>query len=555
MEQVVSTPELVDMIFAHMPRKDNVATALVSKRWLEHSRDHIWFHISDAKELFPLLAPLKEDHELDFVRIPQQEDWQRFEPFSRRVHKMTFGKVVSVSSAMAYTLLRSSSRPNPIFPNLRSLGWSLSTPETSNDSIHTLFLHSGVRQLALFNIVQERVNWEFLSLRALFLEVVNLAPHITKLNVRPQSHKVDGMADAIVDLVTRLPSLTRISVAPPLLTTTLLQSLSRHPYLEEIVPRFENGNTIWHARDPRSTAEYLGPVVLGQDTFKALKTLHLSMPIQAAIHFLADENSPAGQLLDLRVRVLDCVSNTVVRDLLAVIAASCRSLLDFALFLYPPKFALDKFNGQLESLDANTVEPLHQIKTLQTLYIYHLVPTSVSEAQLLQLLDSLPHLTELLFVPRPDWTMENSSRRPSPSAFTWHTLAIILQNFPRIRELGLYLDLSPQSADSSLLALRSLPNDGLPSSTLRILNVGTTAVPPATAPDIAFKLLTLLGSQVRLAWGPQTGTMWGVPTPGFTEPSLESKLKDWEEVSKLLYFGFSARSGVYHRSLGDHVIV
>ena len=59
MEQVVATPELVDMIFAHMSRQENTATALVCKSWLEHSRDHIWCEVLNPKELFCLLVPLK----------------------------------------------------------------------------------------------------------------------------------------------------------------------------------------------------------------------------------------------------------------------------------------------------------------------------------------------------------------------------------------------------------------------------------------------------------------------------------------------------------------
>ena len=59
MEQVVATPELVDMIFAHMSRQENTTTALVCKSWLEHSRDHIWCEVQNPKELFCLLVPLK----------------------------------------------------------------------------------------------------------------------------------------------------------------------------------------------------------------------------------------------------------------------------------------------------------------------------------------------------------------------------------------------------------------------------------------------------------------------------------------------------------------
>lgn len=70
MEHVVSTPELIDMIFAYMSRKEHAVTALVCKRWLEHSRDQIWYNVKNPTELFPLLAPLKTSSDLDTVRTP-----------------------------------------------------------------------------------------------------------------------------------------------------------------------------------------------------------------------------------------------------------------------------------------------------------------------------------------------------------------------------------------------------------------------------------------------------------------------------------------------------
>ena len=65
MHAVLSTPELIDMILAHMPREANAITALVCRQWLEISRDHIWFDIHDPKELFSLLAPLKTNAETE----------------------------------------------------------------------------------------------------------------------------------------------------------------------------------------------------------------------------------------------------------------------------------------------------------------------------------------------------------------------------------------------------------------------------------------------------------------------------------------------------------
>lgn len=59
MEDVVTIPELIDAILVHLSREDNAVTALVCKRWLEISRDHIWYEVERPTELFSLLSPLQ----------------------------------------------------------------------------------------------------------------------------------------------------------------------------------------------------------------------------------------------------------------------------------------------------------------------------------------------------------------------------------------------------------------------------------------------------------------------------------------------------------------
>lgn len=462
-----------------------------------------------------------------------------------------------MSSSMASTLLRSASRPNPIFPNLRRLSWSIGTPSKSSDSVHILFLHSGVRRLTLFNIHPARINWELYPLRSLFQDIARLAPHVSQLEIRPfPLARLDGLEEHIIGLFSRLPSITRLAIDPTLLTASVLQSLSKHSHLEEIVPTFDGAT--WSGRDLQSAADFLGPITLKQGAFSALKVLHLSMSVQCAIAFLVDENAPSAQLKELRVRVLDCVNNADVQGMLAVIAKTCSRLRVLVLILYPPKFTVDggPDTSRLESLNSNTIEPVRQAKTLEFLAIFHTLAVSISEVELLQLVDSLPSLASLWLVPRPDWEA-GTARRPSPSAFSWHTLAVLLQKFPRLRQLGLYFDLSlPSTKPGNGPAVSTSPGattdaSGLPSSTLQTLSVGTTAIPSSLSTSvIAFKLTTLLGGPVELRWGLEgQGTKWGVPLPVYMEPSLEPELKGWEEVTKLFYFGLSARSGVYHPRL------
>ncbi|VDC05183.1 unnamed protein product [Peniophora sp. CBMAI 1063] len=537
------------MILARLSRKENAVTALVCKHWLEHSRDHIWRYVNNPKELFPLLVPVRnntDELEPDFVRIPEPEDWRRFEPFARRVQTIVFGVIRSMSPSMASTLLRSCSRPNPIFPNLRHLLWSVNAPPTSNDSVHALFLHPGVRRLTLYNIDKNRITFEPYSLRSLFSDIISLAPHISELDIRPASPTPDAMTNLAVELVSRLPTLTKLAIDPVLLTASMIRALSKHEHLTEIVPMFDDVS--WEARDPRDATGFATTSLdLAPDAFQALVTLHLDMPIQAVSRFLADQSNMSTRLQDLRVHVLDSANNAAVKELLTTIVSSCTNLLTLALVLYPPIFVYRAIHAPPpEPLDAATLEPLRRMTQLERLVIHHIVATSIQEPELLSFIESFPSMHSLFLVPRPDW--RRNPRLPAPSGFGLDTLAAILQRFPRIRKLGLYLDLTLVTANPSSSLLQS--SSTLPSSTLHSLHLGTTALPPNKTPAaIAFRLLALLGPQVRFFWGNKQKLRWGVPRPVYAEPSFESQLEQWAQVEKLLAFGFSVRSGVYSTDL------
>ena len=56
---VLSSPELLDSIFAELPREDAAYSASVCRGWLEVARDAVWRTVLEPHELFSLLAPIE----------------------------------------------------------------------------------------------------------------------------------------------------------------------------------------------------------------------------------------------------------------------------------------------------------------------------------------------------------------------------------------------------------------------------------------------------------------------------------------------------------------
>jgi len=59
MERVLSTPELLHMIFGLLDPSSNAANARVCEQWSDLALEMIWRNVEDPYLLFKILAPLK----------------------------------------------------------------------------------------------------------------------------------------------------------------------------------------------------------------------------------------------------------------------------------------------------------------------------------------------------------------------------------------------------------------------------------------------------------------------------------------------------------------
>ncbi|KZV65052.1 hypothetical protein PENSPDRAFT_690245 [Peniophora sp. CONT] len=538
MEAALSTPELIDMVFAYMPREGNTATALVCKQWLEISRDHIWFEVDVPKELFALLAPiemLEDTGEPEFVRTPDETDWERFKPYAIRVRRLLCNRAKNISHPMTEAFLRSRSRPNPILPNLRVFGWDMASSDPSQAylaSFHLLFLHPGIRTLGLYNMPREWITWPVYDLRQFALDIAHLSPGITTLDVRPRNA---GFESATLELVTRLTALQYVGMAQTLLTTNMVQALSRLPHIKKVCTVLD-AMEVWDYgpdHDLDDPGHYTYPS-LDDGAFRSLRVIHLCLSLEDATSLLANRCFPSFQLCDLRLRAAACANNAAVRAFMSAFAAHCIRATSLVLILYPPEYVTrDDADQVLEALDYITIKPLRQATHLQRLVIHHSIPVSISEDNLLELIEPLKELHTFVLVPRPDWR-EGPYGAPGPSEFGWQTLNTIIQNLPHLKETGLYCDLTLASHD-----LRP------PSCRLQSFSLGTTPLPASTTLHaLAFRLCGYLADSGFINLGFETRSLWGVPDPVYGEGEIDDETRRWKELEKLVYLGLSTRSGV-----------
>lgn len=447
---------------------------------------------------------------------------------------------------MSEALLHSRSRPVPVLPLLRAFGWDMKgrDPEVVyRDGFHLLFMHPGLRSLGLYNIPDAWVNWHMYDLGRFMLDVAQMSPGITTLDIRPCSAQ---QGDAVLELASRLTHLEYVGLTQMFLTTNFVEVLSRLPNLIQMASRLDSHEDVlpWDYEAPLELRDFpfYSLPSLEAGAFHSLQAIQLCLTLKDANVLLHDEHFPSAQLQHVCLRTVKPATNADVRAFLSTFVSRCPNATSFVFIIYPPGHEgnedADLF---LEELDIGAIEPLRQASRLEQLVIDHITPINLSERDLFHLIEHLQQLQILYLAPSPDW---RSSGQPSPSQFGWHTLSAIIRSLPLLVDLGLYcnLSLTPNRLDP--------PPHGLYS-----LALGTTPVPTMMSVHaLAYRLSLLLDGSGELNAGLSSLSRYGVPGPSYSdEAGLEEKLAPWAEIEKLVYLSLSARSGVFRSvELDEH---
>ncbi|KAJ3500467.1 hypothetical protein NLJ89_g9781 [Agrocybe chaxingu] len=148
MYRVLYIPELLDMIFGMLDPDSNSNNARVCRQWSEIALDSLWKDVDRLERLFGALAPLRRvgNGEYEFERLPESDDWKRFEKYASRVRRLVYHSSADnpkIRKSVFDDVARTRTRID-ILPNMHTLQWYAPL------SLCVMFMHAGVKHFSVF---------------------------------------------------------------------------------------------------------------------------------------------------------------------------------------------------------------------------------------------------------------------------------------------------------------------------------------------------------------------------------------------------------------------
>lgn len=501
MSTPIAIPEILCNILGHLTSSQKRhSTYQVSRVWCAVSRDQVWAHVDEPRQLFNVLVPLSAatrvrdlliadvicHHTLQtFTRVPQQEDWLAFKPIAARVRSLKFTlSDVSLTSDIADHLFRAISVPKPVLPNLRHLAWTLPTQgfAVAAQAVHLLFAHPGLESFKIDELSSSFVMDRVYPFRVFALDLAMLAPNLRVLRISVVSFpNVPGMEPGIVSLLSVMHGLEAVYLPISLFTHSVVQLSAGLLRLQTLIPNpveleYPHQPVDFYSFPPYhpivDVALYCAPAI-PVDAFLSLTTLQLCVPLLDAAKMLSAGHPFVSRLRDLRVRAIGPSNNPTIRAFLQTLAINALSLDALILALDPSVLPSNSTDDSAvwrgDPLDFRTLEPLLALPQIVTCHIRHVVAVEISECELLAFVRYFPLLQDFSLVPSPDWAA-NDAVIPPPSQFSLATVHKLVDALPRLQYLGLYISFAqgvPSRADLELDCSRALD----------VLDFGTSAIP------------------------------------------------------------------------------
>ncbi|KAG6812042.1 hypothetical protein H0H92_004626 [Tricholoma furcatifolium] len=411
--------------------------------------DIIWKEVTDLRPLLSLLVPLEKAPSGDvtwhkFIRPLEYSDWDRFERYRYRVHKLSYspseteGRSFIHDSVFDDIMWR---RPGDkiVLPRMHTLEWF------GPMKLCALFMHNGVRNLTLC------FPRDGLDVSRAIGDIIALMPELSILDLRyftalPSEAEINR-------LLSGLPNLKRITLPAPFLTNTITETASQLGCLDRLA--FWYG----HGFDQPSQANISGfTPVLSNSSFPVLTKLITRVPYQKVLKVLAHSSPPSNlTLLFLQSRVVEHPS--VLFDLTTAIARACPLIekLQFD-YLTPTGVAIENnlpAPDQGHRISFHTLSPLLKCTNLSVFTISHKYPLDLRLGDMERIATSWPAIRHLVFNHQPSHLGHTD--------LTLDALVPLARRCPKLGYLGIFLDAdptpskpSPQSQPPSFKSLKTL---------------------------------------------------------------------------------------------------
>ncbi|KAH8113177.1 hypothetical protein DFH11DRAFT_1545284 [Phellopilus nigrolimitatus] len=448
--RVLAIAEVQDRIFSFGTKSDNARWARVCRAWQENALDHVWRDMSSLVPLARLLAPLKPlprepykpltwvfSHEI------QAKDWKAFEPYAIRVKRLApfpaeeckLGYLCNIVLA-EFCRSRMTSR---ILPNLSDL--SLGSFDTdfsgSGGSDFLLkhlpsFLHEGLKRLE-FNLQTLDVGDDEPLVISLLEEISERAPYLISLSIRTTDNIDMGERPSIFSnnteplsiLFSRLIHLEILKIDRSVLSPRVIHSLSLLKNLKKI----EDDNDLpipWRASHRATSFQKLAV----KNAFPQLT------------HFSLQNDLMISLLLRTPLKIFELYCLLLLFDVFAKSFPRLRSLriVDCNTNYYQRERNND--NDTSFPITATTLKPISLLTELEVFALDLIHPVHLTADEVVGVFGSLCSLRTLALDPFPMPT-------DATTFFTLESIPTIMDGFPLLSRLGLYVNTEPSNSDSN----------------------------------------------------------------------------------------------------------
>ncbi|KAG9031188.1 hypothetical protein FRB95_003092 [Tulasnella sp. JGI-2019a] len=412
------------LAYLYQPRFDNDysdinAAGLICKAWRELSLDIKWREV-DLKYLLSVLAPLRKPHPneaLFFTGVPTDADIYSFRDAARRVWylKGDCNEEQTVLSKRIVNTIRAIQGDAPsLFPNLRTVKIGIQMHLTAI----TRFIKLLPPSLQLLDISTTLLSDD--GYTVFLRSLPSRLPSLTTLTILG-SAKAQANS-AMCGVLAQSPELRHVSLAQHLVSSPLIEALSKLQFLESI----EIGTAI----DKMVLTGFEWERRFG--AFPRLIELSARLPLDPPITSLLMDIGANHSLITLR---LIYTGRNIVRDTVDF-KSLMRAVATHSLLRH---LSLIRFRADISNADI--LRPIACLTLLESLHI-HTYPTSgITDKDVGELLENLPLLRHLQLY-FPNWRERGWTR------ITLRTLALACAYCPLLENATLYVDARQESIPS-----------------------------------------------------------------------------------------------------------
>ncbi|KAF4596167.1 hypothetical protein EYR40_008151 [Pleurotus pulmonarius] len=459
-QRVLRVPEILHQILEESSSGDQVRMARVSKTWFDVAVGFIWKEIPDILHLLEILAPLTfEDDKVVFTRPLTSHDWARFDLYAGKVRvlrqEMTYARALHPDLILELLVTR---RPSELLPRLRDLHLYPCTLDCAS-----LFLHSTITSLGIV------LKGTCPLLGPLLSSLPVKVPGLEELtlfqddDLYPPEANIEG---SLVDALHGLTSLKLLRLPPLWLTSPISNAASSCGDLRDFVAMIHPFSFAEETKLSKSSDfKYLMSTSLPPDGFLSLENFEIPTTFSRARQVLS-QGHHFNTLTNFLIISPCPESPHAYGQFLAMLSTCCPALEYLTISSIPIEALSDDFPAVL----FDDIEPVTQLTRLRLLDLQHPLPFQIDTANVISIAQALPDITTLLLNPTPIVK--------GASALSVGVLSPLLSSFPRIEQLGLYMDTSDKSIPSptSDEQYGTVVMDSGESTGLQALEVGKTSV-------------------------------------------------------------------------------